>query len=207
VYYDGQFDDSRLLVNLAQTAVEQGATLANYVQAVAVTKAGDGFVNGIVARDVESGREFAVRGKVVINATGPFSDGLRRMAEPDATSLIAPSQGIHLGLSAGVPARDSAIMVPHTRDGRVMFAIPWHGHTLVGTTDTPIDAPTLEPKPLEEEIAFILETAGQYLHKAPARDDVLSVFVGIRPLVKSGDRSSPRRCRATTPSTSTRQGS
>jgi glycerol-3-phosphate dehydrogenase len=187
VYYDGQFDDARLLVNLAQTAVEQGATIANYVEAVSVSKGGDGFVNGIVARDVESGREFPVRGKVVINATGPFSDGLRRMAEPDAPPLITPSQGIHLVFPQAFLPGDSAIMVPHTRDGRVMFAIPWHGHTLVGTTDTPIDTATLEPKPLEEEIAFILETAGQYLHKAPVRDDVLSVFVGIRPLVKSGD--------------------
>lgn len=82
---------------------------------------------------------------------------------------------------------ESAIMVPHTRDGRVMFAIPWHQHTLVGTTDTPIDAPSLEPRPFEEEVAFILETAAQYLHKAPTRADVLSVFVGIRPLVRSGD--------------------
>jgi glycerol-3-phosphate dehydrogenase len=187
VYYDGQFDDARLLVNLVQTAIEQGGTCANYVEAIAVTKGGDGFVNGVIARDAESGREFPVRGKVIINATGPFSDGLRRLAEPDAPPLIAPSQGIHLVFPKAFLSGDSAIMVPHTSDGRVMFAIPWHGHTVVGTTDTPIAAPSLEPVALEEEISFILETSAQYLHKAPAREDVLSVFVGIRPLVKSGD--------------------
>ena len=187
VYYDGQFDDARLLVNLVQTAAEQGAVLANYVPVTAVSKGGDGFVDGVVARDLESGRELRVPAKVVINATGPFADGVRRMAEPDAPPLIAPSQGIHLVFPRAFLPGDSAIMVPHTRDGRVMFAIPWHGHTLVGTTDTPIDTPTLEPLPMEAEIAFILETAAQYLHKPPTRDDVLSVFVGIRPLVKSGD--------------------
>ncbi len=187
VYYDGQFDDARLLVNLVQTAIEQGATVANYVEAIAVTKGGDGFVNGVIARDVESGLEFPLRGKVVINATGPFSDRVRHMAEPDAAPLIAPSQGIHLVFPQAFLSGTSAIMVPHTSDGRVMFAIPWHGHTVVGTTDTPIDSPSLEPRALDEEVAFILETSAQNLDKAPTRADVLSVFVGIRPLVKSGD--------------------
>lgn len=187
VYYDGQFDDARLLINLVQTAAEQGAALANYVQVVGLTKADDGFVNGVVARDGESGREWTIGGRAVINAGGPFSDAVRRLAEPDAPPLIAPSQGIHLVFNQSFLPTDAAIMVPHTSDGRVMFAIPWHGHTLVGTTDTPIAEPTLEPRPQEQEIAFILETAGQYLHKAPTRDDVLSVFVGIRPLVRSGD--------------------
>ena len=187
VYYDGQFDDARLLVNLVQTAIEQGAAAANYVEAVALTKGGDGFVNGVVARDVEAGREFNLQARVVINATGPFSDRVRRLAEPEAPGLIAPSQGVHLVFPASFLPATNAIMVPHTSDGRVMFAIPWHGHTVVGTTDTPIAEPTLEPVALEEEIAFILDTAGRYLDRAPTRADVLSVFVGIRPLVKSGD--------------------
>jgi glycerol-3-phosphate dehydrogenase len=170
-----------------QTAAEQGATLLNYAPVVAVTKGGDGFVDGVVMQDLESGRERAVRARVVINAAGPFSDGVRRMAEPGAHSLITPSQGIHLVFHRSFLPGSSAIMVPHTRDGRVMFAIPWHGHTLVGTTDTPIPEPTLEPRPLEEEVAFVLETAAQYLRRAPTRDDVFSVFVGIRPLVRGGD--------------------
>ncbi len=109
------------------------------------------------------------------------------MPNPTPRPLIAPSQGIHLVFEKSFLPGDSAIMVPHTSDGRVMFAIPWQGHTLVGTTDTAIEAPTLEPRPFDAEIDFILETAGQYLHKAPTRADVLSVFVGIRPLVKRGD--------------------
>jgi glycerol-3-phosphate dehydrogenase len=187
VYYDGQFDDARLLINLVATAAEQGATLLNYVRVMALTKGADGFIDGVVAADQETARQWTIGARVVVNATGAFSDSVRRLAEPDVTPLIAPSQGIHLVLHHSFLSADSAIMVPHTSDGRVMFAIPWHGHTLVGTTDTPITTPTLEPRPLDGEIEFILETASQYLHKAPSRDDVLSVFVGIRPLVKSGD--------------------
>ena len=186
VYYDGQFDDARLLINLAATAVEQGATVLNYAPAVAITRDGDGFVDGIVARDAESGAEFSARARAVVNAGGPQSDLVRRLIHPDAEALIAPSQGIHLVFDGSFLPYRNAIMVPHTTDGRVMFAIPWHGHTVVGTTDTPIDHVDLEPRPLEEEIAFILETAGRYLQKPATRADVLSVFVGIRPLVRAG---------------------
>jgi glycerol-3-phosphate dehydrogenase len=187
VYYDGQFDDTRLLINLVATAAAQGATLVNYVRVVALSKGPDGFIDGVVAADQETGQQWTMAARVVVNATGAFSDSVRRLAEPDVLPLMAPSQGIHLVFHRSFLSADSAIMVPHTADGRVMFAIPWHGHTLVGTTDTPIATPTIEPRPLDEEIEFILETAGQYLLKPPTRDDVLSVFVGIRPLVKSGD--------------------
>ena len=187
VYYDGQFDDTRLLVHLALTAEEHGATLVNYVAVTDVTRGADGLVDGVVARDIEGDRALRVAAKVVVNATGPFADNLRQLADPDEPRLIAPSQGIHLVFDGAFLPGPSAIMVPHTRDGRVMFAIPWHGHTVVGTTDTPIAAPSLEPTPLDSEIAFVLETAGQYLHRAPTRADVLSVFVGIRPLVRRGD--------------------
>jgi glycerol-3-phosphate dehydrogenase len=187
VYYDGQFDDARLLINLMQTAVERGAVALNYLQVGALTTRGDGTVGGVVARDLETGRELTAHGNVIINATGPFSDSVRRLADPDARALIAPSQGIHLVFDRSFLPGDSAIMVPHTRDGRVMFAIPWHDHTVVGTTDTPIPEPALEPVALDSEIAFILETAALYLHKAPTRADVLSVFAGIRPLVRGDD--------------------
>jgi glycerol-3-phosphate dehydrogenase len=187
VYYDGQFDDARLLINLVGTAADQGATLLNYVRVIALTKGSDGFVDGVVAADQETGQQWTIGAQVVVNATGAFSDSVRRLAEPAVAPLIAPSQGIHLVFHHSFLSADSAIMVPHTSDGRVMFAIPWHGHTLVGTTDTPITTPALEPRPLEEEIEFVLETASQYLLKPPTRDDVLSVFVGIRPLVKGGD--------------------
>ncbi len=185
VYYDGQFDDARLLIHMVATAFEQGATLLNYVEVTGLTKDAQGFVNGVRARDVETGNDFRAAAKVVINATGAFSDLLRLKAEPSATPMIVPSQGIHLVFESSFLQGESAVMVPHTSDGRVLFAIPWHDHTLVGTTDTPIAAATLEPVAMEQEIDFILATAGQYLTKAPTRDDVLSVFAGIRPLVRA----------------------
>ena len=185
IYYDGQFDDSRLLINLIQTAAEQGATALNYCTAFDVLKDDLGLVNGVRARNLEDGREYCLRSGVVINATGAFSDSFRRVADRGAQPMIAPSQGVHVVLDRAFLPGDSAIMVPHTSDGRVMFAIPWHGHTLVGTTDTAIDTPILEPKPFDHEIDFILETAGQYLHHPPQRKDILSTWAGIRPLVKS----------------------
>src|SRR5450631_114321 len=187
IYFDGQFDDSRLLINLVATACEQGATLLNYAEVTEVTKDGDGFVDGVRFRDAGTGAELAARGKVVINATGPFADNLRRAADPAVEPMIAPIQGIHLVFDGSFLAADNAIMVPHTSDGRVMFAIPWHGHTVVGTTDTPIAQASLEPVALEEEVEFILQTASLYLARKPERGDVLSVFAGIRPLVRSGE--------------------
>jgi glycerol-3-phosphate dehydrogenase len=189
VYYDGQFDDTRLLINMAQTAEEQGATLLNYMPVAGLTKDSEGFVNGVITKDAVDGGEFHAVGKVVVNATGPFTDSIRRQADPSIKPMISPSQGVHLVFDRSFLPGDTAIMVPHTSDGRVLFAIPWHGHTLVGTTDTPIPEATLEPSPMEKEVEFILNTATEYLHKAPTRDDVLSVFTGIRPLVKAGDSS------------------
>src|ERR1700681_3331555 len=183
VYYDGQFDDARLLIHMVFTAFEQGATVLNYVEVTGLTKDAQGFVEGVLARDVETGNEFRVTAKVVINATGAFSDILRRQADPSATPLIVPSQGIHLVFDHSFLQGESAIMVPHTTDGRWLFAFPWHGHTLVGTTETPLAAATLEPVAMEKEVEFILATAGQYLNKTPKRSDVLSVFAGVRPLV------------------------
>ena len=185
VYYDGQFDDARLLIHMVSTAFEQGATLLNYVEVTGLTKDAQGFVDGVSARDIETGKEFRAKAKVVINATGAFTDLLRLKAEPDVESMIVPSQGIHLVFDSSFLQGESAIMVPHTSDGRVLFAIPWHGHTLVGTTDTPVASATIEPVAMEQEIEFILATAAHYLTKAPTRDDVLSVFAGIRPLVRS----------------------
>ncbi len=185
VYYDGQFDDTRLLIHLVWTATGQGAALVNYCRAESFLM-DDELVAGVVARDVESGAECEIRARVVINATGAFSDGVRRTADSSAEPMIAPSQGAHIVLDRSFLPGDSAIMVPHTTDGRVMFAIPWHGHTLVGTTDTPVEGVALEPKPMAEEIDFILENAARYLDRPPTRADVLSAFAGIRPLVKSG---------------------
>lgn len=190
IYYDGQFDDSRLLINLVSTAVEHGASILNYAPVTGMTRDSDGYLDGVIVRDLESGGEYSVLAKVIINATGAFTDRVRRMADPQAEPMIAPSQGIHLVFDRSLMPGASAIMVPHTSDGRVMFAIPWHNHVVVGTTDTAIEEASLEPLPFEHEIEFILETAGKYLSRPPAREDVLSVFVGIRPLVKAGGSGS-----------------
>ena len=185
LYHDGQFDDSRLLINLAQTAAEQGARLVNYAKVLRLLKDAEGLVNGLVFLDQESGREHAVHARCVINATGPFCDELQRLDDPAAEPMLSPSQGVHIVLERSFLPSDTAIMVPHTRDGRVMFAIPWHNHVIVGTTDTPITQVRLEPTPQEGEIDFILETASDYLAHRPRRGDILSVFTGIRPLVNA----------------------
>lgn len=187
VYHDGQFDDARLLVHLAMTAVGQGAVLVNYCPVVAVSKGDDGFVSGVRVRDEESGGEIEVGGRVVVNATGAFADAVRRMDDPHASPIIRPSQGVHIVLDRDFLPGSSAIMVPRTDDGRVLFAIPWHHRVLVGTTDTPIDEPELEPRPLAEEVDFLLRHTARYLTRDPTPDDVKSVFVGIRPLVAEAD--------------------
>ena len=185
LYYDGQFDDSRLLINLARTAEQQGAALLNYARVTSLSHDGDGFIDGLTFVDAESGHEHAIRAHSVVNATGAFSDAVRRIDDPAASPMIAPSQGVHVVLDRSFLPGDAAIMVPRTSDGRVMFAIPWHDHALLGTTDTPIKDVTLEPVAMEQEIDFILETAAQYLTRNPTRADVLSVWAGIRPLVKA----------------------
>jgi len=180
VYFDGQFDDARLLIHILMAAVERGAAALNYMEATAIES------EAIVARDVETGEEIRCGARAIVNAAGPFGDEVRRLADPRATTRMSPSQGIHLVFDRSFLPGDSAIMVPHTRDGRVMFAIPWLGHTLVGTTDTPVDAAVPEPRAREDEIAFLLETAAQYLDHAPTRADILSAWGGIRPLVGAG---------------------
>jgi glycerol-3-phosphate dehydrogenase len=182
IYYDGQFDDARLAVNMAQTAAEQGAVLVNYMEVVGLLH-GDGEVRGVQARDVETGTEREIEAKVVVNATGVWTDDVRHMDDAAAADMIVPSQGVHIVLERAFLPGESAIMVPRTDDGRVLFAIPWHDRVLVGTTDTPVDDAPIEPRPLEEELAFLLKHAARYLHRDPSRSDVLAMFAGLRPLV------------------------
>lgn len=182
IYYDGQFDDSRLAVNMAQTAAEQSATVVNYMKVVGLIKENQ-MTAGVLAADEETGDEYEIRAKGVINATGVFTDSVLKMDEPEARQMILPSQGVHLVLDDSFLPGDTAIMVPHTADGRVLFATPWHDKVIVGTTDTLMDSILKEPKPLEEEIEFLLSHAAKYLEKDPSESDVLSVFAGLRPLV------------------------
>lgn len=183
-YHDGQFDDARLAVNLAQTAVEQGGTVLNYTAVTGLMKA-NGRVAGVKAREAESGAEWSIPGRVVINATGVFADDIRQMDRPDATPMIRPSQGAHIVVDRSFLPGDAALMIPKTDDGRVLFAVPWHDVVIIGTTDTPLDTVGLEPRALDEEVDFLLEHAGRYLDRQIRPADVRSVFAGLRPLVST----------------------
>ncbi|WP_316816587.1 glycerol-3-phosphate dehydrogenase/oxidase [Pedobacter nyackensis] len=184
-YSDGQFDDARLALNLAQTAAEYGGVLLNYTKVVGLIKE-NGEVSGVSFVDSESNKSFNLNAKVVINATGVFVDEILKMDVPTGRAIVRPSQGAHVVLDPSFLNGDSALMIPKTSDGRVLFAVPWHGKVLVGTTDTPLNEHSLEPRPLEEEIEFILTTAGKYLTKQPSRKDVLAAFAGLRPLAAPG---------------------
>lgn len=182
VYHDGQFDDSRLAINLMQTAIEAGATVVNYAGVTSLTKDTNGKVNGVVVKDEIDGNVFNLNGTCIINATGIFVDNIVKMDNKDEHPLVRPSQGVHVVVDKSFLGGDNAIMVPKTSDGRVMFGVPWHNTVILGTTDTPVKDFVLEPIALEQEVDFILETAGRFLIKKPQRKDVLSVFAGLRPL-------------------------
>ena len=184
LYHDGQFDDARFAVSLALTLDGLGGTAINYMPVTTLLKE-NGRTCGVKAEDKESGDVFEIRSRVVINATGVFSDGVRSMDDASNTPVVAPSQGVHMVLPRRFLPGNSAIMIPSTSDGRVLFAIPWHGHVLVGTTDTPVQATSLEPRPLEQELEFLATHARKYLDLKPEPSDVLSVFAGLRPLVKA----------------------
>ena len=183
IYYDGQFDDARLAINMAQTFVEQGGLALNYFKVDALTKDDEGVVSGVVATDQETGATYTLDAGVVVNATGIFTDALRKMDDPAAKNTLRPSRGTHIVLDRSFLPGDAAIMIPKTDDGRVLFAIPWHDRVVVGTTDEEVDGPELEPRPSQDELDFLVEHAGRYLVNDPKPSDVLSAFAGIRPLV------------------------
>jgi glycerol-3-phosphate dehydrogenase len=182
IYHDGQFDDARLAIHLARTAVNHGGILLNHTRCVGLMKE-NGHVIGVKAECVETGRQHEIRAKCVINATGVFVDDVRHMDDAKAGKIVAPSQGVHLVLPREFLPGDSAIMIPKTDDGRVLFAVPWHGRVIVGTTDTPVHHATLEPRALPDEIAFLMTHAARYLTRDPRPCDVLSIYAGLRPLV------------------------
>lgn len=181
LYYDGQFDDARLALNLAQTAAREGATVLNYMQVQGLLKK-DEKITGVVATDLENGDRFELRAKAVVNATGVFVDEVLQLDEPGRAPLVRPSQGIHLVFDRSFLQGEAALMIPQTSDGRVLFALPWHGQLLVGTTDTPLNKHALEPVALEAEVGFVLENVQRYLARKPQRSDIKSIFAGLRPL-------------------------
>ncbi len=189
LYLDGQFDDARLAITLAQTVADLGGAAINYVRVTSLLKQ-NGRVCGATVCDRERGAEFEVRARVVVNATGVFSDAVRQLDDGAAPDLLAVSRGTHLVLPKSFWPGDCALIVPRTTDGRVLFALPWHDRVLLGTTDTAVPETELEPHPERPEIEFLLAQAARHLTAAPATGDVLSAFAGLRPLVKSsGGRS------------------
>ena len=182
LYTDGQFDDARLAVTLALTLADLGGVALNYMPVRGLLKE-NGRVGGVVAEDLETGRTMEVRARGVINATGIFTDEVRRLDDPGARGMLSVSQGAHLVLDRSFLPGPHALMVPKTDDGRVLFAIPWHEHAIIGTTDVAVPRAELEPRALEEEIEFLLRHARHYLARPVGRSDVRSVFAGQRPLV------------------------
>jgi len=182
IYHDGQFDDSRLAINLAQTCVENGGCPVNRMSVTGVLHGTNGKVCGVQVKDLMSDKTYEVKARAVVNATGIFVDRIMKMDVPAHEHMVQPSQGIHLVLDRSFLQSDYAMMIPETDDGRVLFAVPWHDKVVVGTTDTVREKTELEPQALEEEIEFILKTAGRYMNRKPQRSDVLSVFAGLRPL-------------------------
>ncbi len=189
VYHDGQFDDARLALNLAQSADEAGTCVLNYVSVNNLVKNEAGKITGLQVSDKLSRKKYEVNAKMVVNATGVFADKILQMDNPEAPKMIQPSQGIHLVLDLDFLGGKDALMIPKTRDGRVLFAVPWHGKLVVGTTDTLREKPKLEPEALQKEIDFVLETAAGYLARNPTRADVKSVFAGLRPLARPKEGS------------------
>ena len=187
LYHDGQFDDARLAIHLAMTAADHGAVVLNYISVEELMKANN-IICGVKAKDELDGKEYEIRSKVVINATGIFSDSIARMDNTEAEPMISHSQGIHLVFDKEFLPSDTAIMIPRTDDGRVLFAVPWHNKVIVGTTDTPVAGASIEPIALKSEIEFVMQHIARYLRKDPLLSDVRSVFAGLRPLVKSNSK-------------------
>jgi glycerol-3-phosphate dehydrogenase len=191
-YFDCRFDDARMAVNLVQSVLDQGGSALNYMEVTALLKEGEK-VCGVEAVDRESGKKLRIRARAVINATGVFVNRILKMDDPLAKDVVKPSQGIHLVLGPGFMNGSDALMIPRTSDGRVLFVVPWHGKLIVGTTDVEKHHAELEPQAEDSEIDYILETAGRYLDCPPGRQDILSIFTGLRPLAASAGEGHPTK--------------
>ena len=189
LYFDAQFDDSRLAVTLMRTLEDLGGVAVNYAPVTGLLK-DQNRVSGVKIKDAETGEELELRGRAIINATGVFVDAVRQMDDPQAAKMLSPSQGAHVIVDREFIPGDHALMIPKTDDGRVLFGVPWHDKVILGTTDNAVQDVSLEPRPMDQEIEFILGTAGRYLTKKPTPDDVRAMYAGLRPLVKAEGSSS-----------------
>ena len=191
IYHDGQFDDSRMAITLALTANSKKTALLNYCSVEKLLKDKDEVI-GVEFRDTINSKKYKVKSKVVINATGVFAEEIIRMDQPDIDKMIQPSQGVHIVLEKKFLKSKHAILIPQTSDGRVLFAVPWKDYVVVGTTDTQVKTASIEPKPLKDEIDFILKNASKYMTIKPNRSDIKSVFAGLRPLAATSNKKSTK---------------
>ncbi|MDC0928264.1 glycerol-3-phosphate dehydrogenase/oxidase [Flavobacteriaceae bacterium] len=191
IYHDGQFDDSRMAITLALSADSKQTTLLNYCNVEGLIKK-DGEIIGLNFTDLINSKKYQIKSKVVINATGVFAEEIIRMDQPKIEKMIQPSQGVHIVLERRFLKSKHAILIPQTSDGRVLFAVPWKNYVVVGTTDTHVKKASEEPKALNEEIDFILKNAGKYMSVKPKRDDIKSVFAGLRPLAATSNKQSTK---------------
>ena len=193
LYYDGQLDDARYCLALAQTASDAGAAVVNHTQVLDFQRVSDGKLSGATLKNLISGEEFSVKAKIFINCTGPAADKIRLLANKNLESRIRPSKGVHLILPAEVLSSSSAMLIPKTNDGRVVFAIPFEGETLLGTTDN--DYATIDQEPIleKEEVAFLLETLERYLEKKPDPKQVQAGYGGLRPLLAASAGKSTKK--------------
>jgi len=192
LYYDAQFNDTRLLINMMQTAKKEGANVLNYHEFLSFTKTKDGTIDGGKINDTRNQKQYTVKAKAIVNATGVFSDSIRNMNKSTVSKIITSSQGVHIVLDKHFLPGNAAVMIPKTDDGRVLFAVPWNNKIIIGTTDTPVQKYSYEPMPQLEEIDFLLKHTAKYLTKAPKRSDVKSIFAGLRPLVKNGNKTNTK---------------
>ncbi|MFC2123800.1 glycerol-3-phosphate dehydrogenase/oxidase [Bacteroidota bacterium] len=182
LYYDGQFDDAKLAINIAKGIVSQGGTVLNYFPVTGILKENNKVI-GVRAIDSESGKEYEIKAHAVINATGVYVDDIIKMDDPENEGMVIPSQGVHVVVDRDVFEAEAALVIPKTRDGRVLFAVPWKNKVVIGTTDNMVERTSIEPVPTRQEVEFILETAKRYFKKTPTLKDIKSVFAGLRPLV------------------------
>ena len=194
-YFDGQFDDARYIIDLLKTASTFGAIPLNYCSVIDLKKNDVGRVEGVEVVDFLSNESFEASARVVVNATGPFADRIARLDNPDAPTMISPSQGVHLVVDRRFLPGDDGLLIPETPDGRIMFALPWHEHVVIGTTDTALMSTPRDPIAQAGEIEMILETAGRYLNPAPEASDILALFAGVRPLPRGDTRATAKLSR------------
>ena len=191
IYHDGQFDDSRMAITLALSADSKKTALLNYCNVEGLIKK-DGEIKGLNFTDSINSKKYQIKSKVVINATGVFAEEIIRMDQPKIEKMIQPSQGVHIVLERRFLKSKHAILIPQTSDGRVLFAVPWKNYVVVGTTDTQVKKASEEPKALKEEVDFILKNAGKYMSVKPKKDDIKSVFAGLRPLAATSNKQSTK---------------